>query len=240
MKRMFVATMVLSLAAAMAQAGVTTSISFVKTATVPTASGNISVDIFDITQTATGTDPNSADYRIGAVSVGIGTGSDPNLNPTIGEDPFQIWKDGYDPNDEFSQMGDYWTEAYGHTGRIANVGDNRRADTRFTIPGLENWAPAILAPSERNDQRYGTVTGGGDNVAGLGEIYCTVGVPILNQAHSMTIMQVGVVSGKSVYGKFDSADANGGETHDNNVLIPEPATLSLLGLGALAILRRRR
>ena len=240
MKRMLVATMVLSLAAALAQAGVTTSIAFVKTASVATASGNISVDIYDITQTATGTEPNNPDYLIGAVSVGIGNGLDPNLNPQIGDDPFQIWNDGYDPNDEFSNMADYWTEAYGHTGRIANVGDNRRADTRFTKPGLENWAPAILAPSERNDERYGSVTNGGDDVAGLGEIYCTVGVPVLNQAHSITIMQVGVPSGKTVYGKFDSADSGGGETHENNVLIPEPATLSLLGLGALAMLGRRR
>jgi len=239
MRQLIAAITAVGLAVATAHGGVGTTISYVKTATVATAAGPVIVDVYDIIQTATGTDPNSGDYLLGAICLGIGTGDDPNLNPQIGDDPFQIWNDGYDPNAPGS-MSDYWTATYNNTARIEDIGDNRRADTRFLPPGMEAWVPAILYPFERNDERYGLCTGSADDKAGLGEIYVATAVPVANRAHSITVLQVGVVQGTTVYGRFDSADGWGGETHEHNVLIPEPATLSLLGLGALAMLRRRR
>jgi hypothetical protein len=242
MKRMLVATLVLALAVT-AQAGIVSTVSFVSTVTVGTAAGDKIVDVYKVTQTATGTDPNTPEsgYNVGAI--GIGIGNDGGTYATnLGVNPLQIWNDGYDPSDEFSDITTFWTVTYNQTGVISTAGDygsNRLADTRFLPVGMNNWSPVAVSARETNSEALGLIPNGGGDIAGQGWIGAAVGVPVANRTHSKDVIQVGVLRGTEVWGRLYSAD-DAGVVTDETVLIPEPATLSILGLGALALIRRRR
>ena len=129
-----------------------------------------------------------------------------------------------------------------------NDGTNMyQSDSRFLPSGIADWAPAVASPEEENDESiYNPANVQYEPVLGLGQLWAIVGIPMEeNMGNELLVARVGVLSTEPnvwVYSGIGARpDANSGSQADYyTYMIPEPATLTVLGLGALALLRRRR
>lgn len=127
-----------------------------------------------------------------------------------------------------------------------NDGTNTyQTDTRFLPAGIDDWTPAVFIPTETNDM---SVYNPGDiqysYTLGRGSLWCAINIPVDLRAQSMDVATVGVIQGTYVWLKDASyvIDPNTGDGAEMwaEILIPEPMTFCLLGLGGLALFRRRR
>jgi len=233
MKKMIAATLVLGLCAIVAQAGIVISTPLAGTYTV-TRTGNTTqtVDVYNIVATAdTGKTTGAVNFTVGTTPVGTMTMS------TMGVNPFQIatYVLGEDPD-----PGVYTQTASLTTGgALSTTGNMRYADTHMLL------ADAIIGvgikqPTENNNYAFCTDPLNATRQFGKGSFGVIVGIDALSRTQVTTVMQVGVVRGDSVYLTGSFSDNLGADTSYSNLLIPEPATMSLLALGAIGLIRRRR
>ncbi|MFA6134638.1 MAG: PEP-CTERM sorting domain-containing protein [Phycisphaerae bacterium] len=137
----------------------------------------------------------------------------------VGAEPFQVTKTNYT-----------LTPSYNDGMTLATATNMRQADTH-----LLNFAMvgSVAEPYETNDVSLGTRFG----VGGLGVIK---GIDVASRAQIMNIIQVGVIHGGEAVWITGSVADDLGVSTQFAYLIPEPATMSLLALGAVGLVRRRR
>jgi len=256
MKKMLAASLVLMLCAVAAQATVIkqtdlwTEITKVGTINVVYDTLDVDVDVYDLTMYMSDKLPNGFQ-----TTINITVGSDANSNS---DDPLQSqWIDRV-------KVGGKWTlvphpcpteleilyfndPAYGDEPDYA-IYDT---DTRFlpyVDPGddwqtIDNWG-SITPPSEDIDTLEYDGGAQYEPYVGTGDLWAICALPTEMQDPNLelVIARVGVVQGDKVWVKSTSGYYDGEyDRADNTVFeIPEPATLTLLGLGALALIRRRR
>jgi hypothetical protein len=234
MKKMLVASLVLGLAAVVANAGVITpSFTLTSTQIVEYADTTTTVDVYTVTITAN--DPTKV---ITAIGICVGDTSDSSYTPFdtgIGDNPFQAWGVGNRTTTLYKTS----TEEDANASLVLDIIEGETeyyADTHL-LPGVGDWSPVAAGPDELNDKSIaGPVKY--EYVFGTGLNFFQASVPNEFRANSQDVMSVGVIRGTSVY--FRDISSNGDESNDVTVLIPEPATLTLLCLGALTLIRRRR
>ncbi|MGA2264951.1 MAG: PEP-CTERM sorting domain-containing protein [Phycisphaerae bacterium] len=245
MKRMLVASLVLGLCAVVAHAGLVITVTKVGSAlTVQGDQGSAVVDVYDITISS----PNANTFETTVdMTIGAATGK--------GSDPFQAayttktkvgGKWTYPINLTPSEDSDsYWDPCDG-----SNIyqADSRflpsAADANDPCGGIENWL-AIQAPTETNDKSIDPNRAIADDIVlGKGGLSTISAIPVPMQSPSLQLaaVRVGVVQGTQVWCLDQCAWYDGVADQSDNVtfMIPEPATLSMLCLGALALIRRRR
>jgi len=247
MKKLVVASLVLGLCVVAAQAGpITRTISYVGTYTVTGDTGTANVSVYNITEYSTA--PNTTFQTVVDMTFGTAAGQG-------GQNPFQAayttktkvgGKWTYPINLTPSEDSDsYWDPCDG-----SNIyqADSRflpsDADANDPCGGIENWL-AIQAPTETNDKSIDPNRAIADDIVlGKGGLSTISAIPVPMQSPSLQLaaVRVGVVQGTQVWCLDQCAWYDGVADQSDNVtfMIPEPATLSMLCLGALALIRRRR
>jgi MYXO-CTERM domain-containing protein len=213
---------------------VTPSVSFLSTQIVDYNDTSTTVDVYTITVTAD--DPEG---HVGALLLCVGDTSDANFtvfDPGIGDNPFQAWGVGSKTTTLYKTATE--EDAYGNLyGMEIIEGDTEYYADTHLLTGVGDWTPSTAGPDEMNDKSIaGPVKY--EYVFGQGMMWFQSAVPVVNWANSIDVAQVGVIRGTDVYLRDMSSDGVGSD--DTTMLIPEPATLTLLGLGALTLIRRRR
>ena len=238
MKKILAATLVLGICAMVAQAAPAMNITITKTGTyTPTGiTGGATVDVYTFHIAVTeGEEIGGVDLTIGTLAYewfGVGDAN--------GSDPFQI---------EY-QTGSGKTLAHNMTPTpetcVAYLYDgtggydNQIAmDTHFLVEGLTGWLPAISAPTETNDRTLGSYTDDPASLYGKGDLYIAAPCPTGDEEASLDFAQVAVLQGTTVWARMQVSNTDGMIGWSWNGIIPEPATMTLLGLGALALIRRR-
>jgi len=237
---MLVASAVLGLFAVAAPAAITVEVSHVGDYTVVYDTLTVDVNVYDVILHGHNAKIDAIDFLVGL---------DPNSQNTKGVDPFNygwmrrekiggVWKwtthNAPTEDDEMMAPGD-GTYVY-------------ESDTRFLPAGIGSWSPAVSLPAEGiNKDLYdeGNVDYG--LFAGQTWLAAIVGVPVSEQAWDITIARVGILATSDPKNNEDPCDwvyardrSSDGTSHDSIFPIPEPATLMILGLGALGLIRRRR
>ena len=205
------------------------------TYTVTLGTSETIVDVYKLTFDA------GPGRTLGAIVLDIGT-----IGGHGGDDPFQAWyviggkkgeTIGMTPTQDDA---DDWLYADPPDGTNCY-----QADTHFLPEGFADWAPVVVSPTEGNDASIydeGVLGSGmGDYRAGAGSLSVAAAVPAAEERRVIDIVQVGVIRGTTIrYPWCDSRCATDqGYVTNELFLIPEPATLSLLVAGTLALLRRR-
>ena len=152
------------------------------------------------------------------------------------------WEFGADPaNPEHPSEGLYqvWLFGGGAPTAVNEVFGNAAdaLETHFFIPS--GVTPEVNTMGEDNDQSCGAGTGAGWGTYLTGRLGWAGSVA----PNEMDILQVAVPSGQAFYAKFQVVETGTvGEdvTAYFEACVPEPTTLVVLGLGAVAMLRRRR
>jgi hypothetical protein len=128
----------------------------------------------------------------------------------------------------------------GFSGAMNQVGAFSGA---LPTPTLDN-VNAYLTPTEKSQDSHFLFlidqlvieTAPAETASSLTGVF---GVKVPDRAESLEFAQIVLADGDSV--ELTGTASNGaGDAFDVSTVIPEPATMSLLGLGALAIIRRRR
>jgi hypothetical protein len=220
--------------------------------TVSYMATNTTVKVYKLTLDAPDT------WRIGALDIVIGSDA-----CTSGQDPFQAWRRTWDadggvwvdtktPTNKsdkiFMTSGSYTgTNIYETDTRLIcnyDMGDPNYGDSNMWI---DNWQPAaVVAPSERNDKLIYDPGDVAKAELGKGDLWVTAGVPDGYRVQHQVIALIGIVDGDHVWihnmsaaQPFEGSSESVDEVFEI-MIIPEPATLTVLGLGALALMRRRR
>jgi hypothetical protein len=250
MKRTLVATMVLGLLAAAAPAVIVHTVTPMGSFTVGIGSAPI-VDVYKITFTVV--DPNQDDPSVGSLVLEIGQNAgDPSYAQGIpAPDPNLVFNNPF--QGAFRTGGKVAVTNLTPTRNDANTwlmppdaSKLYECDSSFLPSGILTWAPAVVNPLEVNDGSVYTPPGVDDYVAGVGNLRLAVAVP--NEwrgVYGATIdaAMVGVIRGTTVWCYTGSADSLGATTKERFLvggIIPEPATLSVLAMGVLGLLGRRR
>ena len=234
MSRLLLSLVVVCAFAVVAQAAISHTVEFI--GSVEVTGGT--VDVYQVSFDA------GVGRTIGAVvlDVGVAANDDPNDPDPNFADPYQVWYKYHrtvpPPHVDLDVMTPTaddiagWGEPYENT------------DTHFLPTGMADWSPVVTDPTESND---GTIAdmpySPGGYKEGLGSLSVAISVPVLVRTQEMDMIQVGVYRTSTVapivYCKAGSADDLGMVTRET-FPIPEPATLTVLVLGALGLIRRRR
>jgi hypothetical protein len=234
MKKILAVVMVLGIAAVVANAGIAVTWSKTGTYTVASSTGTFTVDQYKITAS---TDDGS---KITAFST---YGKGPLVQATK-------WEVGED--EEWGTSDDVYTPTPTMNNQLST---NRDADTHFLFS--DDQLINATAPAETNDMSKGYTGVSTRRAWGLGtntlvdpndpnSKYSHVSyrsdsaLVLAVAAPSVTWFQFDIIAG--TYANTDWC-VYGGATNGviaKDFYIPEPATLSLIGLGGLALLRRRK
>jgi hypothetical protein len=159
------------------------------------------------------------------------------------------WYDDWTPTEGILNAG---LEGYYTPGDGSNIYES---DTRLIVDydpntdpntWIEYWLPSpTQTPTETNDKSIYDPGDADSGFLGEGDLSVTAGVPEAYQVQTMDIALIGIDGTKHVYARSRMAArplAGGSSELDEYTfeIIPEPVTLTVLGLGALALFRRRR
>ena len=227
MRRTFAVLMVVGLFAAAAPAAMTYTATYTGSHDV----AGVTVDMYTVTLDA------GTGRVMGSLILTAGTMAELGAS-----NPFQVWYSYRQTAPPPAKNVDLKTPT---ADDIAGWGlSYEQTDTHLLPTGIASWAPVVVAPAEDNDASIvdpGYDPGG--NKLGAGSLTVQTSVPVSLRTQTLELLQAGVIhTSEGVWVKSLSADDYGLVTELHIFLppIPEPATLSLLGLGALALFRRRR
>jgi len=122
------------------------------------------------------------------------------------------------------------------------AGDYKRAGTWRTSPAIDTHflfldgamtVPAGGELAEDNDWSIDGASGWGKYLTG------TFGINPAYQSTSLDFVQIYANAGTLNY-YFEAAAGNSKSTFQGTLVVPEPTTIALLGLGAVGLLKRRR
>lgn len=233
MRRTLVATMVLGLLAAAAPAAMTYTVTYVNSYTVTQGSGAV-VDVYTVSFDA------GAGRKMGSLVLTVGT------NTLLGgQDPFQAGYKAQSPVPPYP-ITDYLTPTRDDANGILSTDTTLLAcDSSFLPPGIGSsteWPTTTAAPDETNDGSIHAVVN--DFLVGAGSMIVAKAIPPLKREQTIDAIMVGVIhtSAEGVWVHSGSADDLGVVTELEFLIppIPEPATMGLLALGMLGLVRRRR
>jgi len=209
MRKMLVATVVVGLVAAAANATVTHTLTPV--GSVAVQNGGASVNVWEVSFTS------DVDLVAGVVlslsdpAYQIGAPPSPPLMPN----PF---------------LTPTMTEAASLSPASLIPGD-----THFLLQSAD-FVPAIAPPTETNDFSFGAQPTWSE---GLGMLSVESGLALSAQADTVNLLSVALLPGQTT-----TVDAligeKGGLEYQFYIFIPEPATMTMLGVGAVVMFLRRR
>jgi hypothetical protein len=108
-------------------------------------------------------------------------------------------------------------------------------DSHFIV----NFAAIVTPPTENNDQFYGLNSYG--DTEGKGNLWVSSGIELSQQQQTEDLANIVLLNSCLTGAWLDGGIANAqGVITSLHVFIPEPATLVLLTLGGLGLIRRRR
>ncbi len=109
-------------------------------------------------------------------------------------------------------------------------------DTHFLLQSAD-FAPAIASPAETNDFSFGAQPTWSE---GLGVLSVESGLSLSAQAQTVNMLSVALLPGQTTWVSALVGEKDGTESPQFNIFIPEPATMTMLGVGAVAMFLRRR
>jgi hypothetical protein len=181
------------------------------------------------------------DRKIGSLVLDVGSYASPDPcspDPNF-KDPYQVWykyRGGF-PVHNIDVMTPTIDDITGFGSPYEET------DTHFILGGISGWTPVVVLPGESNNGSLANPPyNPGGIKEGFGYLTVAIAVPVAYRTRTMDVIQVGVFHASpldKVYCKSGSANDLGDVTHET-FLVPEPAALTMLGLGALCLIRRRR